>query len=273
MTNKDHQTVEGEEYTLDPLGRNSSGREVESKSEDELIEELLWVYIGHNSLKYSDFIEKVSAKEQLYRFNAPAFFFPMAWFLYRKLYLEGILITFLIPMVINLVFPNLPTAVYMGLSASVAVFASQYYVNSAAKKIKKLIASGLSESELRARLERLGGVSNVGATVGGLVSAWGIAVGMMGVGQGSVELPNCQHPLTHQLAKQVIVENSVMELTKADIRVTISETLQKSPNKEYICRFKLVIGSQSKFFVGRVYWQNPVKGQVGLALAPETNEN
>ena len=158
-------------------------------------------------------------------------------------------------------------------SGAIATFASQYYVNSAAKKIKKLIASGLSESELRARVERLGGVSNVGATVGGLVTAWGIAAGMMGVGQGGVELPNCQHPLTHQLAKQVIVQNSESKLTETDIRVTLSETLQKSPNKEYICRFKLVIGSESKFFQGRVYWQNPAKGQVGLALAPENNEN
>ena len=96
---------------------------------------------------------------------------------------------------------------------------------------------------------------------------------MMGVGQGGVELPNCQNPFTHKLVKQVTIQNSPTKLTEAEIRVAIGETLKKSPDKEYICRFKVVIGSETKFVLGRVYWADHENWQVGLGIAPEPNPN
>ena len=129
----DHQTPE---YNLDD---SVSHHEVTEQKEDS-IEDLLWVYIGHNASKFISLVEGIEEtqfKRRYSSFNTVAFFLPLVWFFYRKLYLAGIIISLFVPILLGYIFPDLPSVIYLSISVMIGINADRYYVQSAQKNIQK----------------------------------------------------------------------------------------------------------------------------------------
>lgn len=102
-------------------------------------------------------------------FNLAAFFLGMIWFLYRKMYLEAVVIFgclllegFLMELIfeegttIYIIVDSITTIVY---SLLICVSANYLYMKSAERKIAKLKDKGYSKEELLMRIEQKGGTS------------------------------------------------------------------------------------------------------------------
>jgi hypothetical protein len=105
----------------------------------------------------------------------PGFFFPPAWFLYRKLYGWA---------AVCCMAPILTTALNIGKFDRVFLVAvsllglsgQRLYVAAAGATIARIRASSQSEDEARETIRHAGGVSTAGAVVGGLLASISIVV-------------------------------------------------------------------------------------------------
>ena len=258
----DHQTPE---YTLDDT---VSHHEAIEQKEDS-VEDLLWVYIGHNASRFISLIEGIEEtqfKKRLSSFNTVAFFLPLVWFFYRKLYLAGIVISLFVPILLGYIFPDLPSVFFLSISIMIGTNADRYYVQSAQKKIQKLMSLGLSKEELKRRVQKMGGTSTVGAVFGGLIMFSLIAVSLLDT---TTELPNCSHFSSHKLAKQVIINNQKSPISPGDIQIIKSEEIQKVEKQSYLCRYQIGLHGDQAWFRAKIYWANKEKGQFTLELAPD----
>ena len=254
-------------YSLETETQDPHEAEPLSTSREDLASDLLRLYIGPNAIKFLSITKGL--KETNYKksrsFNVAAFFFPLAWFFYRKIYFEGLFVALFIPIIVSLIFPDLPSILYTSLHIAIGMYANRYYLESASKKVDQIIASGLSERELRKKVKKRGGVSEIGAVLGVLLTASIIATSFMNLSTN--KLPTCQHPETHKLVKNLIVQNSDGALTKDAINISESQTIKSSEGQEHICRFKVSQGSKMNTFRGRVYWHDQLNGKFGLQLA------
>ena len=138
--------------------------------------ERLRAFIGPNADRYLD-LKFSPQKWGFKKICWTAFFFPKAWFLYRKLYIEGIAIL-LIPIAIVILFPQLSNANF-AISGVIAMMGTTYYLGRAEMKIKTIAAAGLSVQEEEVLLRKAGGVSRVGAGFAMLIYAAAIATVLM----------------------------------------------------------------------------------------------
>jgi hypothetical protein len=100
----------------------------------------------------------------------PGFFFPQAWFLYRKMYGWAAFVCVAPILAFNLVGPG--GARWVGYAmAFVGLAGRRLYVASARGTIARIRAAHRDDAEARDLLRRAGGVSVSGALVGGLIVA------------------------------------------------------------------------------------------------------
>lgn len=258
----DHQPSE---YTLD----DTVSHHEETEQKRDSVEDLLWVYIGHSASRFISLIkgiEETQFKKRLSSFNTVAFFFPLVWFFYRKLYLAGIVISLFVPILISYVFPDLPSSVFLGISVMIGFNANRYYVQSAQKNIQKLMSLGLSKEELQRRVQKMGGTSTVGAVFGGVITLSLIAVSLLDT---AAELPNCSHVSSHKLAKQVIINNQKNSISSGDLQIIKSEEIQKVEKQSYLCRYQIGLRGDQVWFRAKIYWADKEKGQFRLELVPD----
>lgn len=125
------------------------------------------LFVGPNADTFLKIQYDLNANKFPKSFNWIAFFFPMPWLFYRKMYLWGIALL-LIPIILYTLFPDLPD-VNIAIGAVFLTMGNRFYVESANKKIKKIEALGLTPEELDERVHSEGGVSKVGAIFGSII--------------------------------------------------------------------------------------------------------
>lgn len=127
-------------------------------------EELIRLFVGENFGKFEAVYEKMKIKKGALGWCWTAFFLPSVWLLYRKLYIEAVVILVL-PVVILTIFPNLDIA-NVGISVAVAMTGKNYYLGRAKTKIGKIMALSEPDDFKMELLQRAGGVSWPAAIIG-----------------------------------------------------------------------------------------------------------
>ena len=132
-------------------------------------EELLRVYFGTNVEKFLKIHRKTKENGLPFSFNWAVFFFPVAWFLYRKMYITGAFFV-VMPFVLTALFPDVGFETYLGTFYFLLAFwANAFYVSSAQWRIESFKKRGLAQDELESLVRRSGGTSVPGAVFGGMI--------------------------------------------------------------------------------------------------------
>lgn len=152
----------------------------------------LEVFIGPNADAYLRhyLATRSSGRRTLRGLSWPAFFVPLPWMLYRKLYLEAIgmlaaavFAAYALPQF----FPEYGRNATMGLWVGFAVVAKSIYLLRAERRVRAIVARNLPPAEHDAALRRAGGVSIIGAVMGSVLMLAGLVLSIAG-GTGSGHL-------------------------------------------------------------------------------------
>ena len=245
---------------------NEEAQKMDSDKDSIAFEDLLRIYIGPNADKFLSM--EAGTAETGYKktrsWNVATFFMPLIWFFYRKLYLAGIMVAVIIPIIIGMVFPDLPRAVFTGLNAAIAAYANFYYLDTAKKKVLKMMSLGLSKTELQDLALKKGGVSEIGAVIGGLIMASFIAISLMDVAEN--ELPSCDAPVAQQLLKNVISSQSTPPIPSELLVINGIQLLETKPNEENICRYDISIDKEIRSFQANISWHDQSTNQFSLQV-------
>lgn len=137
----------------------------------------LAVFIGPNAERFISVLGLAGARRRGRWTCWPGFFFPIAWFMYRKMYGWAALACAL-PIFASVMNFGLLKPALIGLPTVVGLAGRRVYVGGALRTIARIRASqsGRSEDALRQTLARAGGVSVAGAIVGGAIVLCAFAV-------------------------------------------------------------------------------------------------
>ena len=134
-------------------------------------EELLRVYFGTNAEKFLTIHRKTEQKGWASSFNWAVLFFPVIWFLYRKMYITGAFLV-LMPFVLVALFPDVGFERYLGIAFFLLAFsANGLYVASAQWRIESFKKRGLAQDALESLVRKSGGTSVPGAVLGAMILA------------------------------------------------------------------------------------------------------
>ncbi|MCB0336849.1 MAG: DUF2628 domain-containing protein, partial [Bdellovibrionales bacterium] len=151
--------------------------------------ELVANYIGKNSEKYLSIYDKyLSDGKPPIKFNAFAMLFGPIWFLYRKMYIEAVVIV-LAPVVFYFVFPDMTSSGTTGIAGALGALANWYYVDRAIRKIRTLAKEESDAGKLAEELGLYGGVSKFSAAFGAVVVVGAITLSIMNL---KTEAPACE---------------------------------------------------------------------------------
>ena len=135
----------------------------------------LRAFIGPNADAYSRYHQKCQVKKKLVgSFVWTAFFFPLIWLAYRKLYFE-IVIVVAVAITIGIfqayvpALERLETAINVGLMVGVAVAGRIFVLLRAAKHVGKADAAGLTGEARHLYLADRGGTSWISAALVGIL--------------------------------------------------------------------------------------------------------
>jgi hypothetical protein len=152
-----------------PLGGLTAEDGLIPSSADELLgRNDLAVFVGPNAGKFVSVSGSAGGRSRVACW--PGFFFPVAWFMYRKMYGWAALACVL-PIFAGVMNFGPFKPVVIGLPTVAGLLGRRVYVAGARRTIVRIRAplSDRAEDELREALERAGGVSVPGAIVGGAI--------------------------------------------------------------------------------------------------------
>jgi hypothetical protein len=161
-----------------PLGDQTADASLIPSSADELLRRSdLALFVGPNVEKFVSVFGS-AGKRRIGRWACwPGFFFPLAWFMYRKMYGWAALACAL-PIFASVMNFGPFKSVLVSLPTVVGLAGRRVYVAGARRTIARVRASlsGRPEEELRETLARAGGVSVPGAIVGGAIVLCALAI-------------------------------------------------------------------------------------------------
>lgn len=102
--------------------------------------------------------------------NWAAFFVPLPWLFYRKLYLEGAIFA-IVPVLAAFVYLPASQILSLVIGVLVSLFGHGYYVFKALNRIETIEAGSQSDAEKELEIQQSGGVSRAGAWVGAVIVA------------------------------------------------------------------------------------------------------
>jgi hypothetical protein len=150
----------------------------------------LRLFFGPNAEAFLAAIERRKAGHWFVGPCWSGFFFPAAWFLYRKLY-GWAAICCIVPILSTALNLGEFGRVLLGAPSFLGLLGPRLYVPAAQRSIAQIRAASQSEEEARATIGRAGGVSIAGAVVGALLASISIVVAFivgLRAGLGSVHL-------------------------------------------------------------------------------------
>jgi hypothetical protein len=154
-----------------PLGDQTAEASLVAPSADDLQQRSdLALFVGPNVEKFVSFFGS-AGRRRISRWACwPGFFFPVAWFMYRKMYGWAALACAL-PILAGVMNFGPFRPALAGLPTLVGVLGRRVYLAGARRTIARVRASlsGRPEEELRETLAHAGGVSIPGAIIGGAI--------------------------------------------------------------------------------------------------------
>ena len=157
------------------FGRSTPGSKSSRPGYDvaKLDRELFRLFIGRNVEKFEPVLDQMEEKRPDLRrmvvtWSWPAALVGFPWLLYRKQW--GIAaVVLILPIVMGMILPN--SSGNLGFAVGMAMLARAFVVAHAGQKIRKLERLHADRAELEAAVVKAGGVSVVGAWIGGVVLA------------------------------------------------------------------------------------------------------
>ena len=130
----------------------------------------LKLFIGKNTEPYLALFDRQHEKRRGISFCWPAFFVPVAWFMYRRMHLYIAIFLAVVVVVVTLV-PFTGSGGAGGFAAGFAMAGKPLYLAFARRKINKINKRATDEAQRLRLIEKAGGTSVVGAVVGSLITA------------------------------------------------------------------------------------------------------
>ncbi len=143
----------------------------------------LLVYVKRNPKPYAKTYLRMVGKRKLsvLTWSFSAFFFSFAWFFYRRMWLIGVLLM-AIPGLLAQVSSDLSNGALVAIPLVAGIMGKGMYLNRAFRRIYQIDQTTLSDEEKRTAIEDIGGVSYVGAILGGimLMAIYGVLLMLLG---------------------------------------------------------------------------------------------
>lgn len=239
---------------------------------------LLAMFVGPNAERYLMIYDSnyggQAARKVFSRAKANfiAGFFPLPWFFYRKLYLEGTALI-LLPFLLGYLFPNFAGKGISGMFVAIIIIANDYYVNRALRKIARIEKSGEPIEKRDARIRRAGGVSIAGAVVGAVIFAGtaGLAILVKFAPQylkpTAMALPPCDAPQIKTMVSQVVHNNDVAPwMNNPAFKHMNFEETEPATDSTRQCSFTIVANGQSIPLHFTIQWNDAGKKQVKVEV-------
>jgi hypothetical protein len=230
---------------------------------------LLERFVGRRPRKFLRTYDKAEEGRAALILNWAAFFVPLPWLFYRKLYLEGAIFA---------VIPALAAFIYLPasqiLSAFIGLlfflFGHGYYVFKALNRIETIEAGSQSDAEKDLEIQQSGGVSRAGAWFGALIVIGGVAyIGYatyVTLGQVAEkarvarQLPACDAQPARDLVKKVVSDRMAKQkLDAKDVSYSGFIALGESSPTVRRCGFQLREPGASTGLKFEISWQSPRK--------------
>tara|TARA_Y100000588_G_scaffold201336_2_gene214942 strand:- start:2 stop:697 length:696 start_codon:yes stop_codon:yes gene_type:complete len=149
----------------------------------------LLVYVKRNPKPYAKTYLRMVEKRKLslLTWSFPAFFFSFAWFFYRRMWVIGIVILAL-PEILGQFSTEMATGALFAIPFVSGVMGEGLYLNRAFRRIYRIDQSAETDEEKHISVEDAGGVSYVGAMLGGimLMTIYGVILMLAGGAQPEV---------------------------------------------------------------------------------------
>jgi hypothetical protein len=196
--------------------------------------------------------------------NWGALFFPVAWFLYRKMWLWGAGIV-IVPGVLITLFPDLARFANTGLGIGCGVAANGLYVQMARSRIKAIERRDLTEAERDALIAKSGGTSMGGLVFGALLTAALGALALMSTIATS-QLPDCTDPSYRALAENALRQGLARDKLPTEGLTTGEFTQTEATADKRVCDFTATLQGQSVRLRSEATWQDKAAGQFRVTL-------
>lgn len=133
------------------------------------IEKDLRLFFGPNAARFMILWRARRLRGGKVGFSWVSFFFPQAWFLYRKMFLTAAALT-VAPIAIALFFQSTALSNLTGVTISIlGGLGPRYYVETAEALVVDIRSQSQTDEEARSTIAEAGGVSRPGAALGALV--------------------------------------------------------------------------------------------------------
>lgn len=191
------------------------------------------------------------------------FLIPIVWLFYRKLYIwaAGVIITLI---VVGMIFPNLeiPGA---ALAAAFATQGKRLYIETALRRIRKILERDLPPDQRNELIRKAGGVSFPGLAFGALITIAPIVLLFMPVAPAG--LPDCDARVTRNLAIEVMEDiASERGMSTSDLRIDGIEELPGSNNFLRRCDATANVAGESIPVTYKLTWQDRENGIFQLEM-------
>jgi hypothetical protein len=164
-----------------PLGDQTADASLSPPSADELLRRSdLALFVGPNVEKFASVFGSAGGRRRRRWTCWPGFFFPLAWFMYRKMYGWAALACAL-PIFAGVLDFGVFQRLLMSAPSFIGLSGRLIYAVQVRRTIARIRAAGRGqpEEELRQALVRAGGVSAAGAIVGGAIMVCALVIGVM----------------------------------------------------------------------------------------------
>jgi hypothetical protein len=142
-------------------------------------EHLLRTFVGPNGDAYIDtyrtmYVLDPAMKKSVRTWCWPAFVLPLAWLMYRKMWLVAA-VMLVAPVLVVVLFPSYSGSGGTVIAVLIAMRGKAWYLQLAVRRIRRIERENPSPDAVLAKIARAGGVSKVGAAFGTAVSLLGLA--------------------------------------------------------------------------------------------------
>lgn len=231
---------------------------------------LLELFVGRRPRKFLRTFDKAEEGRAALTLNWAAFFVPLPWLLYRKLYLEGAVFA-IVPALVAFVYLPASQILSAFIGMLFFLFGHGYYVYKALNRIESIEAGGGTDAEKELEIQQSGGVSRAGAWIGavivvGMFGYFGYVAYIAGVqvakqkAMAARQLPACDAQPARDLVKKVLSET--MAKRKIDIKgVSYSGFVALGDATPDVrrCGFQLVEPGASTGLKFEISWESPSK--------------
>lgn len=130
----------------------------------------LELFIGKNAGPYLALFDRQQEKRRGIAFCWPAFFVPVAWFMYRRMHLYIAVVLAIVTVIVTMV-PFKGSGGAGAFAVAFAMSGKPLYLAFAQRKINKINKRATDEAQRLRLIEKAGGTSVTGAVIGSLITA------------------------------------------------------------------------------------------------------